>query len=105
MLPDKLPLPALKQELQELLGSRFSGITLFGSYARGDERADSDVDLLLVITHTLPYLDDMVLIIPIISRYLLEYGILFSLIIKTEEELTWQNEGLMRNIELEGVPL
>jgi predicted nucleotidyltransferase len=38
-----------KQQLTELYGSRFNKLILFGSYARGDFREDSDVDFMVVL--------------------------------------------------------
>ncbi len=38
-----------KQQLIELYGIRFNKLILFGSYARGDFREDSDVDFMVVL--------------------------------------------------------
>lgn len=40
---------ALKQSLTSLYGSRLDRVILFGSYARGDFHAESDVDFLVVL--------------------------------------------------------
>jgi predicted nucleotidyltransferase len=39
----------LEAGLRELYGERFRGLLLYGSYARGDARDGSDVDLLLLL--------------------------------------------------------
>lgn len=39
----------LKQGLTDLYGSRLDRIVLFGSYARGDFHAESDIDFLVVL--------------------------------------------------------
>jgi predicted nucleotidyltransferase len=39
----------LEAGLRELYGERFHGLLLYGSYARGDAREGSDVDLLLLL--------------------------------------------------------
>lgn len=39
----------LKDALQKIYGARLKKLVLFGSYARGDARADSDVDFLAVL--------------------------------------------------------
>lgn len=39
----------LKQDLLSLYGQRLDRLVLYGSYARGDFRADSDVDYLVVL--------------------------------------------------------
>lgn len=40
----------LKQALMALYGPRFDRLILYGSYARGDFHAESDVDYLVVLT-------------------------------------------------------
>jgi len=40
----------LKEGLARIYGDRLKGVYLYGSYARGDARPDSDVDLLVVET-------------------------------------------------------
>lgn len=39
----------LEEGLKKLYGDRFRGLLLYGSYARGDAREGSDVDLLLLL--------------------------------------------------------
>lgn len=43
-------LAALKRELTQRLASRVAAAYLFGSAARGDYRADSDLDLALIVS-------------------------------------------------------
>jgi len=38
-----------KQILQDLYGDRFAGLVLYGSMARGDYDAESDIDLLVLL--------------------------------------------------------
>ena len=42
-------LDQLHRGLEELYGSRLSSVWLFGAYARGEEDAESDVDVLVVL--------------------------------------------------------
>jgi predicted nucleotidyltransferase len=42
-------LVAAREGLQSLYGRRLHGVYLFGSHARGEAAADSDVDLLVVL--------------------------------------------------------
>lgn len=40
---------AVKQALVELYGDRIARLLLYGSYARGDARPDSDIDFLVIL--------------------------------------------------------
>ncbi|MBA2243500.1 MAG: nucleotidyltransferase domain-containing protein, partial [Gemmatimonadetes bacterium] len=42
-------LRCLRKGLEELYGERLRGLYLFGSYARGEADAESDVDVLVVL--------------------------------------------------------
>jgi predicted nucleotidyltransferase len=44
-------LTQLREELSRALPDNLQQVTLYGSYARGDARSDSDVDLLIVLRH------------------------------------------------------
>ncbi|MBA2693289.1 MAG: nucleotidyltransferase domain-containing protein [Rubrobacter sp.] len=50
-LPEDLAalLRKLGEDLRELYGSRYRGLVLYGSYARGEPDEGSDVDLLLLL--------------------------------------------------------
>ncbi|MFH1540054.1 MAG: nucleotidyltransferase domain-containing protein [bacterium] len=75
-------LQRIKERLRELYGSRFRGLVLYGSVARGDSDDESDIDLLcllegpvdsreigLIVDATYPiqleYLDKMIHIMPV----------------------------------------
>jgi predicted nucleotidyltransferase len=48
MSQDQL-LKKIKEKLQELYGSRFHGLVLYGSAARGESGEESDIDLLCLL--------------------------------------------------------
>jgi predicted nucleotidyltransferase len=45
----QLLLQELKSKLQELYGDRLFSVLLYGSVARGEANADSDIDVLVVL--------------------------------------------------------
>jgi predicted nucleotidyltransferase len=54
---------AFLQEVKSLLttafGARLKGVVLYGSEARGEAAADSDIDLLVLLKGPIDYLDDL----------------------------------------------
>ena len=90
------------RKLKEKHGSRIDEIIIFGSYARGDAKEDSDVDVLIVGDVKL---DE---VIDISFPILLKYGVYISPIIMTKdyyEFLKFEKTSLIRNIFREGVRL
>ena len=63
-------------------------IILFGSYAVGNPREDSDVDLLIVADTDLPPVERFALV----SRMLADFPVAFDIIFKTPDEYNrWRN--------------
>lgn len=92
----------VRKRLQEYAGERFVRLVVFGSVARGDARPDSDIDMMLFVSQTLP--SDKEVISDICSDILLEYGIVLSLFCRTETEFAERPfNPLFRNILREGV--
>jgi predicted nucleotidyltransferase len=48
-----------KTTLEEHYGVRFAGLVLYGSMARDDARADSDIDLLVLLHGPLDYFQEL----------------------------------------------
>lgn len=92
----------VRKRLQNYAEERFVRLVVFGSVARGDARQDSDIDMMLFVSHTA--LTDKEVISDICSDILLEYGIVLSLFCRTEAEFAQRPfNPLFRNILREGI--
>ncbi|MEW5897084.1 MAG: nucleotidyltransferase domain-containing protein [Nanoarchaeota archaeon] len=92
----------LESLIKEFAGRKIRKIILFGSYARGEDRKDSDIDL-LVVGDVQP--SEAILIA---NRLSVAYKTRFSVIVRTLEEYLAleKNEGVLwRKINLEGVTI
>ncbi|MCD7745241.1 MAG: nucleotidyltransferase domain-containing protein [Lachnospiraceae bacterium] len=87
-------------------GDRISKIVLYGSYARGDFRDDSDIDVAAIVKGPRRELQDELKKVWDVSHDLgLEYDILVSpTVIPLDEYEKWKEDlPYYRNIEREGV--
>lgn len=94
------------KDIQQLLGKDLSKVVMYGSYARGDHTADSDVDLMILVET--PEEEIRIFAEQIADRafdYLMKYGICISPIIKNEEHFNYWVDNLpyYRNVRDEGV--
>ena len=105
MSPKKLAqlLKELKTGLARLYGSRLCGLYLFGSYARGEQDAESDLDILIVLTDYERYSLEIERTGELVSALSLKYGVSVSR--KLVKESSWQSasSALLRNVRAEAI--
>ena len=73
----------LRDYLRQLYQERFDRLVLFGSYARGEATANSDIDVLICLKHN-----------QLISRFFLP-----------KSRFETENSPFLRNIRAEGISL
>ncbi len=94
----------MKEGLTELYGQRLKAVYLFGSYARGDYHAGSDLDIMIVLDTYARYWDELVRSAELASNLSLKYDVTISRTIMTEEEWKQGDLPVLRNVRAEGVP-
>lgn len=99
---DKAPLAEREREAIEVatgvLKERFSivRVILFGSKARGDADAHSDIDLLLISSKALHWRDEKA-VVEVLFDIGMEYDVIFSPLFASSEE--WEN-GLFKEFPI-----
>ena len=82
---------------------RVSGIYLYGSQARGDYHADSDVDLLIILKGEIMAGDEINRLCELVSDLCLRYNLLSAILPVPEEWLKTRKGPFFENIHGEGV--
>ncbi|RLG37219.1 MAG: nucleotidyltransferase domain-containing protein [Candidatus Alkanophagales archaeon] len=92
----------LVQKLKEKFGGRIESVIVFGSYARGEWREKSDIDVLIIGDVKLDEIMD------ITYPILLEHGVYISPIVMSRdyfEMLKAEKTGFIENVLKEGTAL
>ncbi|GAB2559507.1 nucleotidyltransferase domain-containing protein [Spirosoma areae] len=94
----------VKQVLTELYGDRLDRVILYGSYARGDFHAESDVDYLVVLTDgTVQAGKEVRRMAPIIGSLSLKYDIEVSVFPVAASKYTSGYTLFYQSVEQEGI--
>ena len=96
------------RQVKRILGDKLSKVILYGSYARGDYRENSDVDIMILTTLTDEEIETIeTSIFDLAFDFQMEYGIDISVIIKNEEHFVHWLGALpfYDNVEKEGIVL
>ena len=94
----------LKQGLVEIYGDKLKAVYLYGSYARGDYRAGSDVDVMLLLKNYRDYWKEYMRSSDYVSDISLKYDVTVSYILIKETQWKEADKPILRNIRREGLP-
>lgn len=103
---EKEAVAELKEALQDMLGDRLVGLYLFGSKARGDYGAGSDIDIAVIVRGLTRDLKNAVF--DKAADIELERDVSLSTLVLSEEQFEFlkrRERRIALDIEREGVPL
>ncbi|HZS92822.1 MAG TPA: nucleotidyltransferase domain-containing protein [Chloroflexota bacterium] len=96
-------LTELRRQLQALYGPRLQTVILYGSQARGDADAGSDIDVLVVLQGPVSPGEEIERTSGIVSELSLRHNEVISCIYMDADHYTHRHGPLPRNIRREGV--
>jgi len=94
----------LKEGLIRIYGDKLKAVYLYGSYARGDYRQGSDVDVMILLSDYRNYWEELRKSTELASDISLEYDVMVSRLIMKEIQWKESDMPVLRNIHKEGVP-
>ena len=97
-------LSELKGGLQGIYEKRLRGLYLFGSYARGEEDQESDVDVLVVLDDVEHYGAEVDRTSELTSTLSLHYGVSISKVFVREREWMSRQTPFLANVQEEAIP-
>lgn len=89
---------------RSLYGDRLKHLLIYGSFARDEATADSDIDLAVVLSGDIVPGEEIDRMIDIITDVNLDYGVLLSVYPLSETDYHNRNSPLLINIRREGIP-
>lgn len=93
----------LRQGLEDLYGNRLRDLYLFGSYARGEADAESDVDVLIVLDRVEQEFDEIRYTSQLLSNVSLDADVSVYALFVSEEDWRNRNTPLLLNLRRDAV--
>jgi predicted nucleotidyltransferase len=96
-------LKELKSDLVALYCSQLCGMYLYGSYANGKQDAESDLDILIILSHYDRYSAEIERTGELVSTLSLKYSVSISRKFMTKTHWITRDSALLRNVRAEAV--
>jgi len=96
-------LKKFKSEVKRIYGKQLKSVYLYGSYARGDARPDSDIDLLMVVKGEFDYLEMLKRSDDFAAAFCLENDVVVSRAFVSEKEYKEKQIPFLINVRRDGV--
>ena len=96
-------LAELKSRLMILYGARLKGLGLYGSYARGEQQSESDVDVLIIVDRVDRYGLEIERTSELISELSLKYHRSISRLFVTEDDWKHRDTPFLANAREEAI--
>jgi predicted nucleotidyltransferase len=96
-------LRAYRAGLMEALRDTLDAVILYGSYARGEGRKESDIDVLCVLRRPFDYGEMIARTSALTASLSLEYGVVLSRAFVTRDEYETRQLPFLMNVRREGV--
>ena len=91
------------EALRKIFGDELVSVLLYGSFARGEGREDSDIDIACVLRPPFAYAEAIRKSSVLTAKLSLKYDVVLSRVFVSEEELKTRNLPFFMNIRREGV--
>ena len=94
---------ALRRQLREIYGDRLVKLLLYGSQARGQATAWSDIDIMVVLKGRVRPSEEITLTGAVVSGVCLEYDAVIQCLFMDEECFWSMGSPLLRNVAREAI--
>ena len=95
----------LRERLQKIYGPRLVRLVLFGSQARGDATAGSDVDVLVVLMGPVDAGLEISRTGDVVAELSLSHDVVIACVFMDEERFSQRQGPFLRNVRREGIAL